>query len=137
MTMPHATAHSWDPWAAIPQDYNLGVALTAGQVARGLGRKPALLWENAAGRTASLTYAQLDALSSRLASSLTRLGVRRGDHVFLRLPNVPEFYVAALAVAKFGGVFIPSSTQFREAEVRYRLNDAEAVAAVTTARLAD
>jgi acetyl-CoA synthetase len=136
MTMPQATAGSWDPWAAIPQDYNLGVALTAGQVARGLGRKPALLWENAAGRTASLTYAQLDALSSRLASSLTRLGVRRGDRAFLRLPNVPEFYVAALAVAKLGGVFIPSSTQFRDAEVRYRLVDSESVVAVTTRRLA-
>src|SRR5207247_7429587 len=49
--------------------------------------------------------------------------------------NVPEFYVAALAVAKLGGVFIPSSTQFREAEVRYRLQDAGAVAVVTTRRL--
>src|SRR5207302_5104561 len=36
-----------------------------------------------------------------------------------------------------GGVFIPSSTQFREAEVRYRLNDSEAVATITTRRLLD
>jgi acetyl-CoA synthetase len=128
---------TWDPWRFIPERYNLGVALTRGQVERGLGGKTALLWENTAGQTASFTYAQLDALSSRLASALERLGVRRGDRVFFRLPNRPEFYVAALAVAKLGGVFIPSSTQFREAEVRYRLNDSEAVAAVTTPRLAD
>src|SRR5262249_31949966 len=86
----------------------------------------ALLWENAAGQSRAYTYAQLDALSNRLASALARLGVRFGDRVFLRLPNRPEFYLAALAVAKLGGVFIPSSTQFRDAEVRYRLNDPDA-----------
>jgi acetyl-CoA synthetase len=128
---------TWDPWAWIPAEYNLGVALTRGQVEKGLGAKPALLWENAAGQARSFTYADLDVLSNRLADSLARLGVRRADRVFLRLPNRPEFYVAALAVAKLGGVFIPSSTQFRDAEVRYRLRDAEAVAAVTTRRLAD
>lgn len=127
----------WNPWQWIPEYYNLGVALTHGQVDQGRGDKAALLWENAAGQCRSFTYAQLDALSSRFAASLTRLGVSRGDRVFLRLPNRPEFYIAALAVAKLGGVFIPSSTQFREAEVRYRLNDSEAVAAVTTPQLVD
>jgi acetyl-CoA synthetase len=132
-----AVCANWDAWSPIPAGYNLGVDLTRGQVRRGHGGKPALLWENAAGLTRSVTYAELDALSSRLASSLACRGVRRGDRVFLRLPNLPEFYVTALAVAKLGGVFIPSSTQFRDAEVRYRLNDAEAVAAITTPHLAD
>lgn len=127
----------WDPWKPIPAEFNLGVALTKGQVARGLGAKPALLSENAAGQCRSFTYAQLDALSNRLASWLHRLGVQRGDRVFLRLPNLPEFYIAALAVAKVGGVFIPSSTQFRETEVRYRLQDSQAVVAITTLRLLD
>ena len=66
-----------------------------------------------------------------MASSLAGLGVRRGDRVFLRLPNVPEFYIAALAIAKLGGVFIPSSTQFRTGEVEYRLKDSGAVAAIS------
>src|SRR5258707_927590 len=123
---------SWNPWEGIPHEYNLGVALTEGQVRAGRGDVPALLWENASGATRSFTYRQLDAVSSGLASSLTRLGVMRGDRVFLRLPNVPEFYVAALAVAKLGGVFIPSSTQFRITEVQYRLQDSGAVAAITT-----
>jgi acetyl-CoA synthetase len=126
---------TWNPWSFVPPRYNLGVALTRGQVEQGRGDRPALLWENAAGQTAAFTYRQLDALSSRFASSLARLGVGRGDRAFFRLPNRPEFYVAALAVAKLGGVFIPSSTQFREDEVRYRLNDSGAVAAVTTRRL--
>src|ERR1700719_1822175 len=105
----HQTLGSnWAPWSFIPAEYNLGVALTRAPVERGHAARAALLWENAAGDQGTLTYVQLDALSSRLASSLTRLGVRRGDRVFLRLPNVPEFYIAALGVAKLGGVFIPS-----------------------------
>lgn len=128
---------SWDPWSFIPPNYNLGVALTRGQVESGRGDKPAILWENAAGAARTLTYRELDAATSRLASSLVRLGVRRGDRVFLRLPNVPEYYIAALAVAKLGGVFIPSSTQFRASEVEYRLNDSGAVAAITTSALVE
>jgi acyl-coenzyme A synthetase/AMP-(fatty) acid ligase len=126
---------SWNPWSVIPQEYNLGTDLTCAQVTAGKGDKPALLWENAAGASRTITYRELDSLSSRLASSLNRLGVRRGDRVFLRLPNVPEFYVAALAVAKLGGVFIPSSTQFRASEVEYRLKDSGAVAAISTTSL--
>src|SRR4051812_39712354 len=107
----------WDPWAAIPPEYNLGEALTRAQVDAGRGGKAALHWENAAQASRSVSYSELDALSSRLASSLAGLGVRRGDRVLLRLPNIPEFYIAALAVARLGGVFVPSSTQFRAGEV--------------------
>lgn len=132
---PTAVDSPWDPWSFIPSRYNLGTDLTHGQMLQGHGEKAALLWENAAGASRTLSYAQLHALSNRLASSLVRLGVKRGDRVFLRLPIIPEFYVTALAVAKLGGVFIPSSTQFRAGEVEYRLKDAGAVAVVTTTDL--
>ena len=128
---------SWNPWSLIPPEFNLGEALTRGQVEAGRGGKVAILWENAAQASRSLAYSELDAVTSRLASSLARLGVKRGDRVFLRLPNIPEFYVAALAVAKLGGVFVPSSTQFRASEVAYRLKDSGAVAAITTSGLVD
>jgi acetyl-CoA synthetase len=121
----------------IPAEYNLGVHLTHGQVQAGRGDQLALLWENASGQALTFTYRQLDVCSTRLASSLLALGIGAGDRVFLRLPNVPEFYITALAVAKLGAIFIPSSTQFRESEVRYRLRDAGAVAVVTTRRLVD
>jgi acetyl-CoA synthetase len=111
----------WNPWSPIPAEFNLGGALTRAQVEAGRGGKEANLWENAARASRSLSYSELDALSSRLASSLAALGVQRGDRVFLRLPNIPEFYIAALAVAKLGGVFSPSSTQFRASEVASRL----------------
>jgi acetyl-CoA synthetase len=133
MPVPYAElCRTWDAWHFIPPQYNLGAALSQGPP-----DKVALLWENASDRTQMVTYRRLDALSTRLSSSLSRLGISRGDCVLLRLPNLPEFYVAALAVARLGGVFIPSSTQFKDVEVRYRLNDSAAVAAVTTPRLLD
>jgi len=138
MSFDHAEAgSSWNPWSLIPPEFNLGAALTRGQVEAGRGEKVAILWENAAQASRSLSYSELDAATSRLASSLARLGVNRGDRVFLRLPNIPEFYIAALAVAKLGGVFIPSSTQFRANEVKYRLEDSGAVAAITSSGLVD
>jgi acetyl-CoA synthetase len=127
----------WDPWSHIPAQYNLGVHLTRGQVERGQGDRAALLWENAAGACSTITYRELDALSSRLASSFAKLGLQRGDRFFLRLPNICEFYIAALAVAKLGGVFIPSSTQFRTSEVEYRINDSGSKAAITTTGLVE
>ncbi|HVC94802.1 MAG TPA: acyl-CoA synthetase, partial [Pirellulales bacterium] len=124
-----------DPWANIPARYNLGAALTQANVEAGRGNRVCLLWENSDGLSRQFTYAEMNDASSRFASALARLGVRRGDRVLLRLPNLPEFYIAALGVAKLGGVFIPSSTQFRAAEIEYRLRDSGAVAAVTTTSL--
>lgn len=126
---------NWNPWAHIPPQYNLGVALTAGNVAAGRGGKPVLHWSNYEGASRTLTYRELDRLSDRLAVSLQRLGVKFGDRVFLRLPNIPEFYIAALGTAKLGGVFIPSSTQFRASEIEYRLHDSAAVVVITTSEL--
>ena len=63
----------WGPWRHIPTAYNLGADLTTGQVARGHGDRPALLWENAAGAARTVTYRELDVLTNRLAGSLHRL----------------------------------------------------------------
>src|SRR5258707_15820213 len=107
---------AWDPWQGIPDFYNLGAALTHGQVAQGKGQHLALLWENASGQTRSFTYSQLDRLSSKLASSLDRLGLKRRRPVFLGLPNVPEFYLGGLVGAKLAGIFVPFSHPFQAAE---------------------
>jgi len=133
----HHTLHRrTDPWEPIPERYNLGTALTRGNVEAGRGDRVCLYWENSAGKCRAFTYAEMDDASDRFAAALAALGVKRGDRVLLRLPNLPEFYIAALGVAKLGGVFIPSSTQFKAKEIEYRLSDSAAVAAVTTTGLA-
>ncbi len=126
-----------NPFAHIPAQYNMGVALTAGNVARGRGDHVCLYWEDSSGRKRRVTYGELDTLTNQLASALVALGVKAGDRVLLRLPNLVEFYVSALAVAKLGGVFIPTSTQFRTDEIAYRLRDSEAVCAITLCDIAE
>ena len=126
-----------DPWAAIPSRYNLGVALTHGNVVAGRADRVCLYWENSAGASRTFTYREMDALSNRFADALSRLGVERGDRVLLRMPNLPEFYIAALGIAKLGAVFIPSSTQFRAPEIEYRVRDSGAVAVVVAAPLSE
>ena len=78
-----------DPWASIPARYNLGHALTRGNVEAGLGERVCLRWENSRGETRQFTYAEIDEASSRLASALQRLGVKSGDRVLLRLLDIP------------------------------------------------
>ncbi len=138
MITDYETTHrTWNPWSTIPDRYNLGMDLTFGQMKHGHADKVALHWENSLGAKRSITYRQLDQWSTRLAWSLADLGIGRDDRVFLRLPNIPEFYIAALGIAKLGAIFIPSSTQFRPGEIEYRLNDSASVAVITTAGLLD
>lgn len=65
----------------------------------------------------SLTFADLDAESERVAAGLARLGVRRGDVVSCQLANVPELLILQHACAKRRAVFNPIHLVYRAAEV--------------------
>ena len=56
---------------------------------------------------ASLTYAELDAESNRLAHHLIRLGVRRGERVAISMERGTALLVAMLAVWKAGAAYVP------------------------------
>jgi long-chain acyl-CoA synthetase len=88
-------------------------------------------------RDTSVTFRELEALTNRLARALVRLGVRPGDRVCLLTPNCPEYVVAFYASARVGAIVSPMNPSYREREVEYQLNDAEAVAAVVHADLLD
>ena len=58
------------------------------------------------------SVAELDAQSDRLARGLRDLGVSHGQTVSVMLPNVPEFVLIWLALAKLGAVMAPVNTAF-------------------------
>jgi long-chain acyl-CoA synthetase len=58
----------------------------------------------------SYTYAELDCWSAKIAEVLLAQGMRRGDHVMLLAPNVPEFTAIYFAVLRVGGVVVPINT---------------------------
>jgi acyl-CoA synthetase (AMP-forming)/AMP-acid ligase II len=52
----------------------------------------------------SLTYAELNARSDRIAAALLAMGIGPGDRIVLRLPSGTSYLLAYAAIAKIGGV---------------------------------
>jgi long-chain acyl-CoA synthetase len=77
-----------------------------------------------------LTYGQIHGYVQRFAGSLSKLGVRRGQHVALMLPNVPQFTIAYYAVHYLGAVVVPLNVLLKGDEVRYHLEDSDSVALI-------
>jgi long-chain acyl-CoA synthetase len=78
----------------------------------------------------NLTYRELEALTNRFARALAALGIVKGDRVCLLTANCPEYVIAFYATARVGGIVSPMNPAYREREIEYQLNDAEAVAVV-------
>jgi acyl-CoA synthetase (AMP-forming)/AMP-acid ligase II len=93
------------------------------EVAREVGIKAALI---SGDRT--VTYAELDSATDRLAAALATRGVKKGDRVTLFMPNSVEFVFAFYATLKAGGVVNPINAQSKEREVRFQVDDAGATA---------
>ena len=79
------------------------------------------------------TFWDLKTLSNKYADALRRLGIRKGDRVFLMLPRIPEWYVAMLALFKLGALPMPATTLLTPRDIEYRINRAGAVMAITDA----
>ena len=80
--------------------------------------------------TRRLTFDELDGLSARAAHGLHRLGFRAGDVIAYQLPNWWEAAVMFLAIARLGATVNPLLPIFREAELRFTLQQSGAQALV-------
>jgi len=124
------TTHSWlehyDPGVpATLQPYperSLLDYLT--ETAQRSGDKPALLFKGA-----TVTYAQLERLSTSFAAALVRLGVRPGDRIALCLPNCPQFLITEFGAWKAGAIVCPFNPTYtdREMEAALTTSGAETV----------
>ena len=65
----------------------------------------------------TMTRAELDAASNRLARAYAELGVRQGDYVTIVLPNGLEWAQAVLATWKLGAIPQPLSPRLPDAEL--------------------
>jgi long-chain acyl-CoA synthetase len=78
----------------------------------------------------SISYETLHTMARKLASGLAKLGIRRGDHVALMIPNVPQFTIAYYAAQYLGAPVIPLNVLLTPDEIAYHLTDSDAVALV-------
>lgn len=82
-------------------------------------------------------YADLDNLSNRLAGSLEREGISKGDRIALYLKNCVEYVIADLAILKLGAVKVPLN-EFQSAnDVAYILDDTQASTLIAHRELLD
>jgi acetyl-CoA synthetase len=82
-----------------------------------------------------LTYAGLKRETDRFASVLAKLGVGRGERVFVLAGRIPELYVAALGTLKHGSVVCPLFSAFGPEPIEQRLRLGDARVLVTTTAL--
>jgi long-chain acyl-CoA synthetase len=77
----------------------------------------------------TLSYAELDDASARVAALLTSRGVEPGDRVGIMLPNVIEFPVIYYGILRAGAVAVPMNPLLKSREVGFYLSDSGATIA--------
>ena len=80
--------------------------------ARASSDTPAIVWS-----AGTLSWRQLHDRVLRVAEGLRRKGIGKGDVVALQLPNVPEFPILHLAIARLGAVMCTVHMPYRGAEI--------------------
>jgi 2,3-dihydroxybenzoate-AMP ligase len=82
-------------------------------------------------RERSITYAELDRLSSNLALNLLALGLNPLDRVVVQLPNVAEFVILYFGLQKIGCIPIAALPSHRYAEISQFVELSAATTCVT------
>jgi len=85
----------------------------------------------------SWTYREVDELANRLAHLLAGEGARPGECVALLSHRSAESVVAIMAVLKTGAAYLPIDPALSAARIGFMIDDAEPIAAVTTAELTE
>jgi amino acid adenylation domain-containing protein len=78
----------------------------------------------------ALSYGELNARANRAARHLRDHGVGLESRVAVALPRSVDFVVAALAVLKAGGVYVPIDPAYPEERRRFMLADGDAIVAI-------
>ncbi|MBV9878883.1 MAG: amino acid adenylation domain-containing protein [Gemmatirosa sp.] len=83
------------------------------------------------GKTAALTYAELNARANQLAHRLRALGIGASVPVGLVLDRSADALVGLLGILKAGGCYVPASPELPAARIKQQLAEAGAKAIVT------
>jgi len=73
----------------------------------------------------TISYRDLHEQSERLAAGLSSMGLRKGAHVAVMLPNIPETFITWIALSRIGAVMVPININYTSTELTFVLNDAD------------
>ncbi|MDP2718814.1 MAG: AMP-binding protein, partial [Dehalococcoidia bacterium] len=82
--------------------------------------RPAIIFEGN-----KLTFSEITDRTNRLANSMAKLGIKKGDRVAILQVNCSQYVEAYFATAKLGGIFCPLNFRAKEDELTYMMNYAE------------
>jgi acyl-CoA synthetase (AMP-forming)/AMP-acid ligase II len=105
-----------------PLPKNLGALLD--QTVEKFGDRPAWIFVDQ--DREPITYRDLGELVARSANAFASLGIKKGSHVGVMLPNIPESLAAWLGLARLGARMIPINPGYTPDELRYWLTDGDA-----------
>lgn len=72
------------------------------------------------------TYREVQGNVNRLAGAFHDLGIGKGTHVGVMLPNIPSFPTTWLALGRLGAVMVPINNRYAPRELDYIINDSDA-----------
>jgi long-chain acyl-CoA synthetase len=78
-----------------------------------------------------ISYHELNNLVNRFAKALLDLGIQEGDKVGVSLPNIPQAFIANLAIFRIGAVTVQNNPLYTERELAYQLNDSDSRIIIT------
>ncbi len=116
---------------SLPARLNLAAYLLDARVDEGRGAAPALLTPDE-----TLTYAQVQARTNRVAGALAAAGIVRGDRALLALSDGPDFVATLFGILKLGAVGAMANPDLRDAELEHLLACTGAKVVVTTSAVA-
>src|SRR5580698_9779792 len=90
------------------------------QLAREHGGKPAVIM---GGSGVTLSYAELDRQSNKIAQLFRARGLRPGDHIAVLMENRPEFFPVVWAAQRSGLLYTPVNWHLSAAEAAYIVAD--------------
>jgi acyl-CoA synthetase (AMP-forming)/AMP-acid ligase II len=85
----------------------------------------------------AVTYTQLLDRTGKLAGHLADNGIAVGDSVAILLPNSVQWVESCFGIARAGALSVPINYDSTEAEIAYRLQDANCKAVITTTERGD
>ncbi|MHB1419209.1 MAG: long-chain-fatty-acid--CoA ligase [Bacillota bacterium] len=75
-----------------------------------------------------LTYREFNSRINQLAQAMMAAGVTKGDRVAILATDCPQYLEINLAAAKIGAIYVPLNFRWKEKEIEYGVNNADAVA---------
>jgi acetyl-CoA synthetase len=114
--------------------FNIGAMCADRICARGMGTKPALIWEGFGEKNRTYTFDDLRVQSNAFAKLLTDRGIRPGERVCIFMDRIPSLYLSFLGILKVGAIAQPLFSAFGEESLEVRLANAETCAVLTTTK---